>query len=212
MGKGKSKGANRGSRKPGSITYILEQGSVEGLIANKERMKALLRYWWDHYSALSYQRNQVEDRLHQALLEACTSNYYFEGWQRVVAYKYSFDPLSTVGSIIDIGGRFNTGKEVNPSIPFFPALYLASDRTTALEEKYGVIDSDTSELHALDLALAASDSMSLVSVKPRNPNKSTAQTAVARSNARHQRLYSHLPSLMNRWVQLLMSNAPCSHC
>ncbi len=127
-------------------------------------MRALLRYWWDHYSALSYQRNQVEKRLHQALSEACTPNFEFNEWQRIVAFKYSFDPLSTAGSIKDIGGRFNIGSAVNPSIPVFPALYLASDRKTAIEEKYGLVDSDTQELSAPERALAATDSVSIVSV------------------------------------------------
>ncbi len=150
-------------KKGGSVTYILEQGTLGQLHASKARMKRYLRYHWDHYSSLAVQRNEIQDQLTQTLNEACSSDFEFKEWQRAVKYKYSLHPLSTVGSIRDIGGRFNVG-DINPNVPKFPALYITRDKNTALQETLGQVPVEDAELTPQELALSNSQSESLISV------------------------------------------------
>lgn len=84
----------------------------------------------------------------------------FRSYQRVVKYKYSLDPLSPIGSLVEPGGRFND------QLRTFPALYIAEDRPTALQES-GLKGAQTSSsvLSNLDLALTKKDSITVVSVE-----------------------------------------------
>ncbi len=147
-----------------SVKYLLEQGTLESIGAAKTRTAALLKYYWDHYSDLARQRNEIQDDLIKSLVQTCISNYQLVNWQRAVKYKYSLHPLSTVGSLTFIGGRFNTGKDVNSEIPSFPALYLASDKDTALQETLGQSTAENCALNARELALTNPQSETIVSV------------------------------------------------
>jgi hypothetical protein len=149
------------------VTYILEQGSLRDLNRAKKRTDVYLEYYWKHYSELAYQRSLIEDDLRQALNESCTRDFEFERWQRAVKYKYSLDPLSTVGSVSDLGGRFNTGEGVNQNLPQFPALYLAADKDTALQETLGQVLVEGSDLSPRELALTNPQSETIVSVSGR---------------------------------------------
>jgi hypothetical protein len=149
------------------VNYILEQGSLRDLNRAKKRTAVYLEYYWKHYSELAYQRSLIEDELRQALNESCTRDFEFKRWQRAVKYKYSLDPLSTVGSASDIGGRFNMGEDVNPNLPQFPALYLAADKDTALQETLGQVPVEKSELSPRELALTNPQSETIVSVSGR---------------------------------------------
>jgi hypothetical protein len=74
-------------------------------------------------------------------------------------------PLSTVGSLAYIGGRFNIGQEVNSGVPSFPALYVAKDKDTALQEHLAQIDIvDKNDLTPRDLALTNPQSETIISV------------------------------------------------
>ncbi len=132
--------------------------------AAKERTAALLKYHWDYYSELARQRNGIQEILNKALVQACISNYRIEKWQRAVKYKYGLHPFSTAGSLTYIGGRFNTGRDVNSEVPSFPALYLASNKDTALQETLGQIKPKDSPLNARELALINPQSEVIVSV------------------------------------------------
>lgn len=97
-----------------------------------------------------------------AISGAATNNYEFKGWQRVVRYRYGLQPLHVTGSLRDpAGGRFNIGDLDLARYPSFPALYLAADRQTALQE---VFCADSTEQPTLDAALAKPDSMVAVEV------------------------------------------------
>jgi hypothetical protein len=90
----------------------------------------------------------------------------FSGWQRAVKYRYSLAPLSTKGSLSDPGGRFNIGA-IDPSrFSVFPALYLASDKKTALAELLGR-DGPANSLTPEELALTKATSITVVSVSGR---------------------------------------------
>ncbi len=142
--------------------YVLEQGSLASFQAEKARTKALLEYYWKFYSELAYQRNEKQDEILATLRESCSAEFGFNGWQRAVKYKYCLHPFSTVGSLSDPGGRFNVG-DLNQNVRQFPALYLATDKDTALQEALGQSDTG-SGLSALERALANPQSETIVSV------------------------------------------------
>lgn len=146
------------------VPYLLEQGSLQDMRNAKSRTADELKYSWDYYSELALQRSQVQDELTQALIKSCTSNYQFKGWQRAVKWKYSRHPLSAVGSLTYIGGRFNTGVDVNSEVPTFPAIYLARDKDTALQETLGQTKMKNSRLTPRELALTDPQSEAIVSV------------------------------------------------
>lgn len=142
---------------------LLDTFSVKDLARWDAFKEKILRYHWDLYSALAYERRKIADQIQLALLEAAYDRYEFTGWQRQVRYKYSLSPLSPKGSLIEPGGRFNIPVMNPDQIPPFPALYIAEDKETTMQEA-GQQASDTPELSPLDLALTRKDSISIVSV------------------------------------------------
>lgn len=130
----------------------------------KERTSEILKYHWNNYSELARQRSEIQDNVRQALTEKCIS-YEMKNWQRVVRYTYCLHPLSVVGSLRHIGGRFNTGQGVNPEVPFFSGLYMAKNKDTALQEYLGQESvKPNMQLTSLEMALAHPGSVSVVSV------------------------------------------------
>lgn len=161
----KSKGSKRTTRFPTTnIAYLLEQGTLQSLRKAKEIAAARIKFEWDRYAELARQRNIIQDEIKKSLIQTSVA-YEMEKWQRAVKYKYSLHPLSTQGSLSDIGGRFNTGKEVNSEVPFFPALYLAQDKDTALQEHLGHQKSpNIKKLTPRELALTNPASETIVTI------------------------------------------------
>ncbi len=88
------------------------------------------------------------------------SNYY-----RSVKYKWSHDPLSVRGSVLDdAGGRFNFGEISRTQYPPFPCLYLGSDKITALKELFQVPPEGRGGLSSDELALSAQPSETSLAV------------------------------------------------
>lgn len=147
-----------------SVSILLDQFSIADIhkwVAFKDRF---LKYYWDYYKELAYQRSKISDNINKSILEAAEENFQFEKWQRAVKYKYTLEPFSVAGSLIDPGGRFNIG-DINPSqFPPFPSLYLAYDKETCLQELLCQKINSEQENHALELALTNPDSISIVSV------------------------------------------------
>src|SRR5690606_7584100 len=86
---------------------------------------------------------------------------------RVVSYQWALNPLSSKGSLIDPGGRFNIGEIDSIKFPIFPALYLAENKETALQEKFSHNLAPNSKLSYLDLALTKEESITVVCVSGR---------------------------------------------
>ena len=126
-----------------SVQYLLESGTLADMRAAKQITAGLVKYQWNYYAELARQRSVIQEEIQQALMQTCIS-YELKKWQRAVKYKYGLHPLSIMGSLNFIGGRFNTGTGVNTEVPFFPGLYLAQDKDTALQEHLGqeVVNSD----------------------------------------------------------------------
>jgi hypothetical protein len=150
-------------QKPNLPAFIVQ--SLKDLRAAKKHSEALRAYHWKLYSELAYQRRQIEDQLLLALNEGGKTGFAITGWQRAVKYKYSLHPLSTLGSLSMPGGRFNLG-EIDPqNFPTFSALYIASDKDTALQETLGqTAPSNSSRLTPQEIALTSPQSQTIVSV------------------------------------------------
>jgi hypothetical protein len=141
---------------------VLDSGQVSDIIQSKALLEELVEFHWWYYSELAFQRNRVREQLKTSLRDKALP-FEFSKWQRIVKYKYSLEPLSTKGSLVDPGGRFNVG-EIDPlRYPVFPALYIASDKSTGLAEVLGRED-PIGGLTPQELALTRQDSVSAVSV------------------------------------------------
>lgn len=150
-----------------STLILLDQFSVADIHKWTAHKDKFLKYYWDYYSELAFQRSKILDNIKEALLVAAQRNFSFNNWQRSVKYRYTNDPLSVRGSLIDPGGRFNIG-EINPSqFSTFPAFYIASDKDTAIQELLNQTIDPTrkdTKLDPLELALTNPESISIVSV------------------------------------------------
>lgn len=118
-------------------SVLLERTSNPELKAQKKHTERLIDVHWHLYGELAQQREKIKDELFKSLLASSVKEYKFNNWQRAVKYRYGLHPLSIRGSFANIGGRFNTGNEVNSQIPSFPALYIAEDKDTSLQEHLG---------------------------------------------------------------------------
>lgn len=127
----------------------LDSFSIKDLKQWEACKEKILRYHWDFYCVLAYERRKIANELRIALLEAARRPYEFDGWQRQVKYKYSLTPLSPRGSLFEPGGRFNIPNMNPEQIPPFPALYIGEDKQTTLQEA-GQTDNCSEGLSSLD--------------------------------------------------------------
>jgi hypothetical protein len=142
----------------------LDTFSLEDVQRWKRGQEEFIRFYWDWYSELAFQRAKIMPDIKATLLEASIGPFEFSGYQRAVKYRWSNDPLSVVGSVSDIGGRFNIGNIDGTKFPVFPALYLGQDRLTSLQELMQVNPEGVGELTAEEMALTDKASISVVSV------------------------------------------------
>jgi hypothetical protein len=159
-----SKKSVKKKREPG---YLLEKTSPYLINLNKSIHEQKRKYEWDFYSELAYQRERIHKELGEVLNQACLLNFSFENYQRAMRLEYIKNPLSSLGSIKTIpGGRFNICEGLNSNIPSFSALYIASDKETAIREVFGQPFSSTEKgnppLTSLDFALTRHESMASI--------------------------------------------------
>ena len=112
------------------------------------------------------QRKKYEKDLIKALKNCVKKDFKARGWQRLIQWKYSNDPLSDAGSLQsrEGGGRFNVSSFVNPDLfKPFGALYLGSDRHVATSEVYAA-SSETEGMSPQEFFLRKNDSTTYVSV------------------------------------------------
>lgn len=163
MGKGKYRGG-----KPGPRTLrFLDRFTLADIRAGKDFQNRISEFHWLMYAELAHQRSLVLDDLHKAILEGAVEGDDFKGWQRVVRFRWSNRPLSMAGSLFSPGGRFNIGNVDKARFPAFPALYLASDKETALSEALGQEAQPGGKLSSYEAALAKPDSVTIVSMSGR---------------------------------------------
>ncbi len=114
----------------------LETGTLSEIRSYKRRTEALLKYNYEYFSELAYQRSQKKEEISKALLSNARKELSLDNWHRAVRLKYSNHPLSAVGSLKDPGGRFNIGDIDGARYPIFPALYFAANQKTAISELF----------------------------------------------------------------------------
>jgi hypothetical protein len=155
----------RAFKPPKKVAYLLDQFTFPDIKWEKAKTDSFLKYHWDHYSDLAYQRKKIEENLVGCLNEGCITHFQFDHWQRTVKHQYSLHPLSSIGSIKDIGGRFNIGDIKGDTFPIFAGLYIACDKDTALQET--LLNQDLNakgKLSPIELALTNPLSITIVSV------------------------------------------------
>ena len=119
------------------------------------------------YFGLEPERRRLRHELIAALQEMPLAVVSLSRWARVVTYQYSLEPLSSSGSLQNIGGRFNAGSELDANtLNPWPALYLAQDYETAFREKFQIPSGGlTDGLTPQELALEQGVSHTTVFVK-----------------------------------------------
>jgi hypothetical protein len=129
-------------------------------------------YHYQWFFELEAQRAASAGRIREALTSVRPIAVDLEGWGRALAWNYTNAPLSAVGSLKWVGGRFNYGVDIDDGslFPAFPALYLASSLETALKEMLGQPPSRVSGLSRGDLALCDETSFSWVTMTGRVNN------------------------------------------
>ncbi len=110
------------------------EASLHQWLAAKANLDALQRAL---YFQLEPLRQRNVGRLLDALLSQTHPSLSFDGWSRIVDYRYGLEPLSGAGSLKGAGGRFNIGSELSPgTFTAFPALYIAEDYEAAFRERF----------------------------------------------------------------------------
>ena len=119
------------------------------------------------YYDLERQRAAHYDELCAALRAVPATSLSLDGWVRVTDWRCSLAPLSPMGSINGIGGRFNIGGDLDRARgQAFPCLYVAHDVDTAYREYFGGLLSDTAGRLTLgEFALRGSASFTTFSVR-----------------------------------------------
>jgi len=150
---------------PPQQAFLLDQFSDNDIRKWQAIKEDILKFYWDFHSELAYQRSKIIESINSSLIKASIKDFKFNKWQRAVKYKYSLDPLSTAGSLVDPGGRFNIG-DIKPQFTQFPALYIAFDKMTALQEllSQNVKEGTDQEKQAFDFALTSTASVTNLSV------------------------------------------------
>lgn len=149
-------------REPDALPSLIElerfdQASLHQWLAAKSHLDAVQRALYFELEPLRQSRGRA---LLDALRSATLASYQFEGWGRILDYRYGMEPLSPAGSLKGIGGRFNIGADLSPgSFTAFPALYIAEDYQTAFAERFGnAVDAKIGVLTALEIVLRAPSS------------------------------------------------------
>lgn len=139
---------------PNPTVYHLDTFSLEDVQRWKQGQDEFKRVYWDWYSQLAFQRSKILPEIKTALAEAAIGPFDFNDYQRAVKYRWSLDPLSVRGSLLDeAGGRFNIGDIDRTKFTPFASLYLGEDKMTALQEMFQVDPQGEGEFTAEELAL-----------------------------------------------------------
>ena len=95
-----------------------------------------------HFS-LEPERRRLREELICALQKNQSKHIVITKWARIVDYQFSLMPLSSAGSLKEIGGRFNAGMDLDEgTLKPWPALYLAENYETAFREKFQLKSTD----------------------------------------------------------------------
>jgi hypothetical protein len=123
---------------------LLEYFTDEEALGWRAKSEDVQRYHYLWWFELEGQRAAHQPKLIEALRSIAGITVDLSGWGRALQYKYSDSPLSCVGSLKWVGGRFNYGVDIDSSrYAPFTALYLAEDMETGLRELQGLTRDNT---------------------------------------------------------------------
>lgn len=155
----------------------LERFTDADLRTWKRQAEDLERYHVQLFFHLESQRALRHADLCDALRQSAPASIDADRWTRIVDYKYSLQPLSAAGSLVQ-GGRFNIGNDLDPGkYPTFPALYLAADYDTAYAERFGQRSATAGGLEGYEYALRSPGSFTSVNVNGQLHNLFDLQNA-----------------------------------
>ncbi len=146
---------------------LLEQFSQRSLQQWAASAKKLNELQRTLFFGLEQARQQFSRELIEAIRTNLVHGQAFDGWARIVDYRYCLAPLSVTGSLKGSGGRFNIGSGLNPAMfPASPALYVAEDYPTAFRERFGSDSTAVSQgLAAAEVALREPASFTHVALR-----------------------------------------------
>lgn len=133
----KKKKRGRPRHQPQRPSGFLDSFTFEDVKHWNARSVDAQRYSNAVYFDLEKQRVSHHDALVSALRDAGGIELPITDWVRVTGNRWALQPLSSVGSIKGIGGRFNVGDALRLRAQVFPALYIAHDLDTAMYEYFG---------------------------------------------------------------------------
>lgn len=158
-------GTKRTNPPKGDKQFLLENISSLDLRAWKKIASKIESYniqLFYHLAGLrAIHADEIQDSLRQTKIETLSE----QKWCRIVDFRFSDNPLSPKGSLIQ-GGRFNIGDDLDPSnFPSYPALYVAQDYKAAYAEKFTISNKNKSKIfQGHELALRTNQSFSSVAV------------------------------------------------
>jgi hypothetical protein len=149
---------------PGEL--LLEYFSDRDVLAWRAESQDVQQYHYLWYFELEAQRAAHQQQMVESLRSVPGITVDLSNWGRAMSYKYSDTPLSCVGSLKWVGGRFNYGVDIDSSrFAPFPALYLAEDMETGHREMQGLTREDTrGGLTASELNLCAENGVAWAAV------------------------------------------------
>jgi hypothetical protein len=155
---------------PGEL--LLEYFTDEEALGWRAKSEDVQKYHYLWWFELEGQRAAHQSKLIEALRSIAGIAVDLSGWGRALQYKYSDTPLSCVGSLKWVGGRFNYGVDIDSSrYAPFPALYLAEDMETGLREMQGLTrDNTRNGLNSSELDLCAKNGVAWASVSGKVSN------------------------------------------
>jgi len=165
--KRKKKHSHRTKSRKTSSEVLLDEFTTADVRIWGQRFKSIQELNYRYYYCLHAQRASKYQEICQSLKDNSFQQFKFNDWHRVVNYEYSLTPLSYLGSLRWIGGRFNFGQDIDDSqFSPFPCFYIAEDFETAYREKYGLDSNETKDgLTSAELAQQKNNSFSAVLIK-----------------------------------------------
>lgn len=153
---------------PTEPELLLDQFTHSELRRWKKNSELFNRFQRQYFFSVEAQRATYEKEIREALLNVESRTIDINGWRRAVRHRWSVEPLSSRGSVVDIGGRFNMGSAIDKNrFPPFNALYIAEDQETALREFFQIADTNGSGLTREEFALCPPNSLAIVALKGR---------------------------------------------
>ena len=121
------KGKHR-KRSKSSDTFseiLLDRFTKDNLEEWKQNVDNVQKLNYKFFYCLHSQREAIYEKICESLKKNSSQTYRITDWHRIIGYRYTLNPLSCVGSLRWIGGRFNYGGAINDrTFPPFPCLYI----------------------------------------------------------------------------------------